>query len=1117
MSSGPSSPRTALLLALLLASLLAAGLSWSRLGGERRAAAACDLAGQGRFEEAVQSSEGLPLAEVAECRCAALAELGRLEQCLAELEAALVGPEPADFLPPLPLTRLLLARLRDGGRAEAAAPLARRAGASWPDDGMLRYLEFTVRAQVDGEDAAARALAAELESGGGHGDLRLLLAAVFERRGDLAAAARALGVAPPEGQQEAWYRRSLEVAAGRGDVPWMKALCRRWRAEGGAPSLVAAAYVVSLGNYQLSDPERPMPDLYAEALADEDVLPAELAEFVTWRYAAELALLGRSEEALAVYRRGKERYPMEAIGEDELLAGGGGAVGASSAAVGTLRLQVDAARVRVSPPPSASVDSPFEELPVVDGSVVVQRRPDAHPVRWVALDPGGGVVGSGSARVSAGQDASVEVQARPPSAASAPWTRSLRPADGKTRIALVIWDCADWRLVRYLQARGELPVLRSLMETGTRAVVRSTPAYTAAAMEALVHPEGPGSSGVLPALHEIGAEIRERRSVPLNPLEPLAWFVPQRDDTAEHFARGDRRVVSLLFSHGVLDASRQGEVLGPRGARAEKLQLAAFRPLDEREQRLLPNLKTSILENAADFAQEAAALMDASQGAPRARGGGRPAAADRRAGCDDPRGVPRGGLRAAGRRRLGPAGPVPLPRPQDRRSGRGARRGRRPDRGLRSRDQHPPQARRARALRGRRARDSGRSTGRRAPLARPPPPPGRPAGGVDDLAPHRTVRSPRGARSMRSLCLLLLVALWGCSEDPALPEGLVAAGDAAPLRELLQEVATMERTPAAAAAGRAVQALKGCTGFEARLGVDEDPGLAFDRIACADRSGPPTLTWRGDWGALRAVLGGSGDPRATIDWWPAERGGVRGAFLPADGSPGAPVLAGEGALLHGRWRADAGLDLSGLVAQGSEADRLLGLRADLLSSAVLDGSWEVAIWPVPAGWSLPPLAVAADHRLRAAAEEGLEQLVVRLEEQWSAERVLMGTPFGDATCLPSIQVMPGFAPCGIVTDRAVVLAWNPATLRLALQEERAPAPEHSSARIDLAALPGSDARIAEARQAAAGGAIRPAAEPVRWPWGEARLEGRKQGDGYRFELALDRAEEGGGEAGGASP
>ena len=61
-----------------------------------------------------------------------------------------------------------------------------------------------------------------------------------------------------------------------------------------------------------------------------------------------------------------------------------------------------------------------------------------------------------------------------------------RPADGRRRVFTLVLDCADWRIVQYLRARGELPVLTGLLASGRRAVLHSRPALTAAAMQALV-------------------------------------------------------------------------------------------------------------------------------------------------------------------------------------------------------------------------------------------------------------------------------------------------------------------------------------------------------------------------------------------------------------------------------------------------------------------------------------------------------------------------------------------------------------------------------------------------------------------------------------------------------
>lgn len=372
--------------------------------------------------------------------------------------------------------------------------------------------------------------------------------------------------------------------------------------------------------------------------------------------------------------------------------------------------------------------------------------------------------------------------------------------------------------------------------------------------------------------------------------------------------------------------------------------------------------------------------------------------------------------------------------------------------------------------------------------------------------------SRAGSAGRRRLLLLGIAAVVaigpGCGGgEPPVPEGVRLWGDAPAAVRFLDELATLQGTPAARIASDARGRLAGCTGFEAQIPADQPLTALMEALQCSEPSGDAVhleVNRPGE-ASLRGTLReGPSGPVLSLRLRPESASGVLGALLPAGDPPGAPVLRTEGSLLHARWRTEGGLDVASMVEQGSEADRMLGLKADLLSAAVLAGSWEIAAYEVPDGWPLPPLAAALDHRLRGPAEAALDQLVGQLETTWGVQRTSASTDAGEAVCLPSIQVMPAFAPCGVVTERAVVVGWNLATLRGALGDGTGAAPTTSRATISLAALPASDARLAAARAAAAGAPDADPGAPVEWPWSAATLEGSRDGDAYLLELRLTR-------------
>ena len=126
---------------------------------------------------------------------------------------------------------------------------------------------------------------------------------------------------------------------------------------------------------------------------------------------------------------------------------------------------------------------------------------------------------------------------------------------------------------------------------------------------------------------------------------------------------------------------------------------------------------------------------------------------------------------------------------------------------------------------------------------------------------------------------------------------------------------------------------------------------------------------------------------------------VRGAhalLLPGDESPGPDVLSGSQRLFHARARPEGGLDFASLVPEGSQADRMFLLKSELFAGAVLDGTWEAAIYLPEDGEPTPRAALAlgfTHRRLRGDLLEpapGRDQyfkiFTIRGEGQLAAER-----------------------------------------------------------------------------------------------------------------------------------
>jgi hypothetical protein len=185
--------------------------------------------------------------------------------------------------------------------------------------------------------------------------------------------------------------------------------------------------------------------------------------------------------------------------------------------------------------------------------------------------------------------------------------RRARPGDGRRRVFVLVPDCGDWRLVQYLRARGELPVMDALVAEGYRAVLESDPPVTAAAMEKLVWPTRGRDVSFLGELNRLGLELAGLASVGRNPLGFLAAVLPEGASLFETVARGPYTTANLLFSHGGIDAGR-AVVRGPHGAERPGPSLAAWRDLTPSEAREWAHATS---DRAREHARTIAAEMDA--------------------------------------------------------------------------------------------------------------------------------------------------------------------------------------------------------------------------------------------------------------------------------------------------------------------------------------------------------------------------------------------------------------------------------------------------------------------------------------------------------------------------
>lgn len=372
------------------------------------------------------------------------------------------------------------------------------------------------------------------------------------------------------------------------------------------------------------------------------------------------------------------------------------------------------------------------------------------------------------------------------------------------------------------------------------------------------------------------------------------------------------------------------------------------------------------------------------------------------------------------------------------------------------------------------------------------------------------------SRAATALLTAGVLALLGCrAEEPQLPQGTTVAGDAAPFRDFLRQLQAFAGTPLARWAEGAGEKLEGCDQFLARrrpLDAEGWPTAA----ACRDRGSLPpfierlrgtsdlafvTPEWDGARVTGRCSFAADGAVRLEADLPPPPEDHPLSPFLPAADRTGPALLNDTGTLIHGRFVADRGLQVARWVSPGGAADRLFRLRSQLFAGLVLNGVWELAVYLPAEGQRLPPVALAVEFRNRGAATAAMEEFLRDLEQTWP----LHATPYRvgglAGACVSDLRILPELAPCYVVTERALVVGWNPAVIERALAGGD---PEvlsgQSSLHIELDRFPEAERRLTEALTG------EPPEWPQRYPWRRLVATGRKEGGRYRFGVELIPAE-----------
>jgi hypothetical protein len=386
----------------------------------------------------------------------------------------------------------------------------------------------------------------------------------------------------------------------------------------------------------------------------------------------------------------------------------------------------------------------------------------------------------------------------------------------------------------------------------------------------------------------------------------------------------------------------------------------------------------------------------------------------------------------------------------------------------------------------------------------------------------------RVASTASALALLPFLALaCGAREDASAtwPPGALLVARRAPLAQMLDELARLDGTRL----GRRSRALAGrlpdCERVEARSAQGDLEALALGAgCAPSDPALDPlhralegrdlVFAWPlGDGRQLRgsASLDATGGATLSIFVPEGAVAGARSLLMPDAEPPGPPLLSDAAALLHARLRPAGGIDLAALVPAGSQGDRLFRLKSRLFTGAVLDGTWEIAIYLPAREARMPRSALALGFRHGATARAAAEEFVDEIRRTWPVRRTDFAVGEAIGAGLLDLRVLPELAPCYVATDGALVIGWNPASVRAALGTASPGAataaaepvgPKTAGALGDGGGLVIDLERVAEADAAFSRRAATTTSSPLAWPWARVRAETRRVVDGIDVRVRL---------------
>lgn len=226
--------------------------------------------------------------------------------------------------------------------------------------------------------------------------------------------------------------------------------------------------------------------------------------------------------------------------------------------------------------------------------------------------------------------------------------------------------------------------------------------------------------------------------------------------------------------------------------------------------------------------------------------------------------------------------------------------------------------------------------------------------------------------------------------------------------------------------------------------------------------------------------------------------GARALLRPGFAEPGPSILSAAESLIRVRLRPEGGLSIADWVPRGSQADRLFRLKSALFAGLVLDGTWEAAVYLPEPGHPMPRAALAVGFVRRHSAVAAMEGFLGDLSTQWPVHRSAFSVDDAPGACLLDLNLLPDLAPCYVATDAALVVGWNPASLRKALDgRERGGIPNVGGAVVDFGRFAEADARLADDRPIETAGA-RPSV-----PWQRVVARGRRVGDDVQLNVTFE--------------